>query len=310
MTRIARLAIATIAALFIGLTGATATAAQDAAQGWKRLLSPAELDALIAGDEVLLVDIRSVKDYGRGHVEGAVNVPYHAWRGPAENPGKLIDDAKLTLNLQQLGVEPDSRVVVTYQGADATDFGAAARVYWTIKSAGVDSVAILNGGVNAWREAGLPLSTEEASNFPSDTEFTLSDRWLMTEDDVAGVVAGETEAMLIDARPTAFFEGRKKHDAASWAGTLKDALNLEHVAWFTTATGQGAAFEADPETIRALARETGWTPGEPVVSFCNTGHWAASNWFALSEIAGIENVKLYPESMVGWTRAHERVAAN
>ncbi|MEL6481756.1 MAG: sulfurtransferase, partial [Pseudomonadota bacterium] len=37
-----------------------------------------------------------------------------------------------------------------------------------------------------------------------------------------------------------------------------------------------------------------------VVSFCNTGHWAASNWFALSEIAEIEDVRLYPESMVGW----------
>ena len=45
------------------------------------------------------------------------------------------------------------------------------------------------------------------------------------------------------------------------------------------------------------------------VSFCNTGHWAATNWFVLSEIAGIEGVKLYPESMVGWTRSHQRLAA-
>ena len=39
------------------------------------------------------------------------------------------------------------------------------------------------------------------------------------------------------------------------------------------------------------------------MSFCNTGHWAATNWFALSELAGIENVKLYPESLVGWSHA-------
>ena len=30
---------------------------------------------------------------------------------------------------------------------------------------------------------------------------------------------------------------------------------------------------------------------------------AATNWFALSELAGIENVKLYPESLVGWSHA-------
>ena len=39
-----------------------------------------------------------------------------------------------------------------------------------------------------------------------------------------------------------------------------------------------------------------------LVSFCNTGHWAATNWFALSELAEIENVKLYPDSMVGWSQ--------
>jgi thiosulfate/3-mercaptopyruvate sulfurtransferase len=38
-------------------------------------------------------------------------------------------------------------------------------------------------------------------------------------------------------------------------------------------------------------------------SVCNTGHWAATNWFALSELAGQKNVKLYPGSMVDWTQA-------
>ena len=42
--------------------------------------------------------------------------------------------------------------------------------------------------------------------------------------------------------------------------------------------------------------------GDEVVSFCNTGHWAATDWFALSEVAGIENVKLYPGSMVEYSQ--------
>jgi len=40
-----------------------------------------------------------------------------------------------------------------------------------------------------------------------------------------------------------------------------------------------------------------------IVSYCNTGHWAATNWFALSELSGLKGVKLYPESMVGWSNA-------
>ena len=64
---------------------------------------------------------------------------------------------------------------------------------------------------------------------------------------------------------------------------------------------------ATPEAAQEIAKRAGYDgalkPDETLVSFCNPGHWAATNWFALSEIAGIENVKLYPESMVGWTRA-------
>ena len=38
-----------------------------------------------------------------------------------------------------------------------------------------------------------------------------------------------------------------------------------------------------------------------IVSYCNTGHWAATNWFVMSEVLGKDNVKLYDGSMVEWT---------
>ena len=41
--------------------------------------------------------------------------------------------------------------------------------------------------------------------------------------------------------------------------------------------------------------------GPQVITYCNTGHWAATNWFVLSEVARIPNVKLYAESMVEWS---------
>ena len=38
------------------------------------------------------------------------------------------------------------------------------------------------------------------------------------------------------------------------------------------------------------------------MSFCNTGHWAATNWFVLSELAGLKDVRLYPASLAEWTQ--------
>jgi thiosulfate/3-mercaptopyruvate sulfurtransferase len=42
------------------------------------------------------------------------------------------------------------------------------------------------------------------------------------------------------------------------------------------------------------------------VSYCNTGHWSATNWFVLHELLGRHNVKLYDGSMVEWTKNASR----
>ena len=58
-----------------------------------------------------------------------------------------------------------------------------------------------------------------------------------------------------------------------------------------------------PEQLQKLLQQNGLDQAEVTVSFCNTEHWAATNWFVLSEVVGQEGVKLYPESMVEWSAA-------
>ena len=285
--------ILTIAAALALSTGIAA-----ASDGLKKLLTPAELTAL---DDITIVDIRDEDAYATGHIPEAVNAPYAKWRGPADNPGAVISDEALTTLLQGVGLEHGDRVVVAHSGVDQTDFGAAARVYWTLKSAGFTALAILNGGVRSWTAAGEPLSVEIASVTPSTESFKLSKTWLADADEVASIISGNTKGTLLDARPGAFFKGETKHPAAKTAGTLAGAKSFPFEGWFQGDPTLVAAGNADEVASRVDSE------GE-VVSFCNTGHWAATNWFALSELAGKDNVKLYPESMVGWVNGgHEAV---
>jgi thiosulfate/3-mercaptopyruvate sulfurtransferase len=105
-------------------------------------------------------------------------------------------------------------------------------------------------------------------------------------------------AQLIDARPTAFFEGETRHQAAKYPGTLKGAVNLEHSRWFEP----GSVRMVSGDAARALSASLPDRGQSDTVSFCNTGHWAATNWFALSEVAGQKNVRLYAGSMVDFTQ--------
>lgn len=50
-------------------------------------------------------------------------------------------------------------------------------------------------------------------------------------------------------------------------------------------------------------------PQGPVVSYCNTGHSAAANWFVLSEVLGRDEVALYDGSMTDWTQDPDRPVA-
>ena len=51
-------------------------------------------------------------------------------------------------------------------------------------------------------------------------------------------------------------------------------------------------------------------PAGPAVTYCNTGHWAATDWFVLSEILGRADVRLYYGSMVDWTSDASRPLAS
>ena len=236
------------------------------AQGWQPLLGPDAAVEMIEADDPVILDIRSPGAYAQGHVEGAVNVPYAAWRGPESSPGALISDQKLSLILSEAGIEPDVPVLVTYQGKGTLDFGSAARVYWTLKSAGVSQIAILNGGLQAWTEAGFTLDREEGSNFPSDLAFTFDPALQTGRKALTRILSGATAATLLDARPVAFYRGQKRHKAAASAGTFDRAVNLDHSTWF-----EGARLNVTAEQILATLVANGVDPTQPIVSFCNSG---------------------------------------
>jgi len=265
------------------------------------LITPAELAAKSGDPSLRIVDIRAAEgspaSFARGHVPGALSAPYAKWRGPKENPGALPDTPALTALIRGLGIDAATPVVVVYEGTDATEFGAAARVYWTLKAAGLKQLAILNGGMKAWRAAGLAVTTDTVAVSPSNYIVVLDPKVIATQEEVAQAAA--SGSVLLDARPSPYFRGEARHAAARTPGTLVGAKNVAHDVWFA----KDSATLKPAGEVQQIAKHEGIDTTQPTVSFCNTGHWAATNWFVLSEVIGKKDVKLYPESMVGWSRA-------
>lgn len=276
---------------------AALTAAQWVAAA-QPLLTPAELTAIhTSAPQLRVIDIRDPQSYGAQHIPGAVSAPYGKWRGPATNPGELPDISKLTQLVQSLGLTPATHAVVVSSGADATDFGASARVYWTLKTLGLKELSIVNGGMKAWADAKLPQDNAAVKIAASNWQPQLDSSLIATREDIRKNL-DLSNAALVDSRPDAFYQGKTRAPAAKLSGTLPGAQQLDFNQWFVP----GTSTFVDTATAKQIAAKVKRQQGQDMVAFCNTGHWAATDWFGLSEVAGLPNVKLYAGSMVDWTQ--------
>jgi thiosulfate/3-mercaptopyruvate sulfurtransferase len=272
------------------------------------LVSPQWLNDRLGDPAILVLDIRSAIDGGgdeaylKAHIPGAVHSEYDkaGWRVTRNGvPFELPSVLQLEKLIGETGIDEDTHVVVVPAGVSATDFGAAARIYWTLKVAGHPQVSILDGGFAAWQAAAYPV--ESGRKVPPPKIFTVKlDQGLLAEVDQ---VARNNGATLVDARPASYFDGKEKAPASKAYGHIPGALNLDSASFYDPVTNR-----LRPKTqLAAIAQPI---PSGPVVAYCNTGHWAATDWFVLSVILGRTDVRLYDGSMVEWTADPHRPAAS
>ncbi|SDU04733.1 sulfurtransferase [Stappia sp. ES.058] len=255
-------------------------------------------------DDVLVVDIRSPfaksgrEDYLKAHIPDAVWSEYPGyWRTDRDSiVGVLPSVEKLEAALSELGVSDTKTVVIVPAGTTSSEFGAAARIYWTLKYLGHDAVAILDGGHAAWISENRPV--ESGNVVPTGDMFIAEPReaYLVQTSDVAAKL--NSSAVLVDGRPASQFSGKEKHSKATRFGRIPDAVGLDQAVFYDEEKGR----LKDRSEIAGLVSPELADRSVEMVSYCNTGHWAATNWFVLHEVLGYENVSLYDESMVGWSQ--------
>src|SRR5262249_28559375 len=172
--------------------------------------------------DLIVLDIRSAIDgggaqaYAAGHIPGSVHSDYDkaGWRVTRNNVPSMVPTApELEKLIGDLGIDEASHVVVVPAGVNVLDFGSAASTYWTLKYVGVKNVSILDGGVAAWRQAGLPLESGVKSPSPKIFTATIDDSISARAVDVE-TIEGKGGATLVDARPESYFFGQEEHPAS------------------------------------------------------------------------------------------------
>jgi len=241
-----------------------------------------------------------------GHIPGAVSVPWKRVVAKGVEQGvalkAMLPAAEaFSALMQESGVGTDSAIVIAGQGLTAKDQAHATRLYFTLKYFGHDNVALLDGGTAQWAMEGRPLAYTPETPVKGDFAVREVREHLRANTDEVEKAIASGEPQLVDCRTEDYFLGltyKRGLVAPEDKGHLPGANSLPFVLLGDNA---GPAKLFSPEQMRAVAALKGVDPNAPIIAYCNTGVTASLNWFALHELLGNQNTRLYDGSMHAWS---------
>lgn len=266
-------------------------------------IKPADLAARLGeGVRTVLLDVRWAlgdlhghAQYLAGHLPNAVYVDLPSELAAPAGPVRakpvrgrhpLPAAAEFQAAARRWGID-DGDTVVAY---DDSGNLAAARLWWMLRDAGLPQVYLLDGGLTAWRGAGLPVATGPV--LPAPGNVTLG-KGNMPVLDAGAAATWADSGLLLDARAGERYRGEVE-PVDPRAGHIPGALSAPTSE---NLDGDGRFLPADE--LRRRFTGLGVRDGVPVAVYCGSGVTAAHEVAAL-EIAGFR-AALYPGSFSEWS---------
>jgi thiosulfate/3-mercaptopyruvate sulfurtransferase len=252
------------------------------------LTTVAELQSKVGATNVCIIDVRSAEDFARGHIPGATHFDLFGL--------SLIDTSEAPLKafmfmihhvLELRGVS-ENKQVIFYENNSGM---RAARGLWFLEFFGHPDVKMLDGGFQAWKAAGAPITTDVT--LPKAAAFTIAERRevLASADDVLRSL-NKKDIAILDTRSKGEYLGTQVR--AARGGAIPGAI---HIEWTDNIAPDGK-FKSNDE-LKTMYDKAGITPDKEVVSYCQGGYRAAHSYVAL-RLLGFHKVRNYIGSWKEW----------
>jgi len=261
---------------------------------------------------LIILDARSPDNYAKGHIPGAINVPglgnfylclfatdCGLWM-------ELPEEEALLTTIGNAGITGDSLVVVVGRTVDpfaAYAVADAARAAITLLYAGIKNVSLLSGGYDKWAAEGRTTSTVPVT--PTAVTYTgpVNKAMFVTKDYVAEKIG---KSVIVEAREPDIYYGLIQEPWTVRAGHIPSAKNLPAPWFWTFAKDEKGVITygtwKDAHEIREMALAVlGEDASKEIIVYCGVGGYASPVWFALTQMIGYTNAKIYDGSMQEWT---------
>ncbi|HQY11321.1 MAG TPA: rhodanese-like domain-containing protein [Ferruginibacter sp.] len=232
-------------------------------------------------------------DYDREHIEGSRFLwpEWLAFNTPEANMVSA-DPGTATKVLQDLGINKNSMIIICHKGADVT---IAARMFLSMEHFGLQGkVSFLNGGIEAWKKAGYPVtgkpSVYKKGNYVATVNGALVDKLYVLKSLQA------RSAEVVDARAKRWYDGDPTGNPRD--GHITGAKNIPYPDMIDS-TNTLKPVQVLEKNFSAVVPDK----QKEVVVYCFIGQTASVDYL-IGRSLGYK-MKLYDGSMQEWSRIPE-----
>lgn len=273
-------------------------------------VSTAWLQDHIGDDDLMVLDVQpNVHDYIMGHIPGAVYLNEGLLRSAWNRlPAMYVPAESLQLVLCRAGIDPN-RTTVVYSAAGRYSRCAAGlgdgleqtMMAYSLIRFGHNSVYILDGGLEKWKEDGGDLTKVFPELRPSSFKIQLQRDYFVEYDEFKRL-RERKDVIVFDARP---FEVYK--DGGLWIkrGHIPGAYSLP---WRSLMSKDNPKLMKSDEELRELVGKFNITSDKTLLIYCGTGREATNEFLFFRFYLGHEKVKIYEGSFTEWSSYPENTS--
>jgi thiosulfate/3-mercaptopyruvate sulfurtransferase len=252
------------------------------------VVNVAWLESNLNNPRLVVLDVRKIEDYKAGHLPGAVSSFFGGWavtKGGLTAEVPEIDD--LVDQITGAGISQNS-IVVVVETEGGPRFHFAARVAETLVYAGLDHVAVLDGGHAAWEKAGKTVATDIVRKPAGKFTAKVRKEYRAELDYVLSTIGKIT---YLDARAYDTYFGMKKLPIIAQFGHIPGAISIPK-EWLYDAEG----LLIPQSKIEEILKANGLSSSQEIVTYCDTGMGCAAWWWVIHEMLGWPKIKSYDGS--------------
>ena len=230
------------------------------------------------------------EQYEKSHIPNSSYIDLQSDLSDKDSPYRFtMPDLKvLSENFKKVGIGEDYHIVL--YSRNGTQWSA--RIWWMLRSVGVDNVSILDGGFNEWVRLGLPTS-DKILTFPkSNFNFKPRNEIFIDKEPVIKALE-DKNTKILNSLTEDIHKGQNPRYGRP--GRIPNSLNIPFHKLLDPETGK---FLRAEELLEIFQKNKIGFENE-IINYCGGGIAASLEAFVLYQL-GYKNLKIYDNSLSEW----------